>query len=35
MRFHVTDDPEEAVEHVIRARGTRAIHKLERESGIG
>ena len=35
MRFHVTDDSEEAVEHVIRARGTRAIHKLERESGIG
>ncbi len=35
LRFHVTDDPAEAVAHVIKARGTRAIHKLERESGIG
>jgi uncharacterized protein (TIGR00730 family) len=35
LRYHVTDDPQEAVDHVIRARGTRAIHKLERESGAG
>ena len=35
LRFHTTDDPAEAVAHVIKARGTRAIHKLERESGIG
>ncbi len=35
LRYQVTDDPKEAVEHVIRARGTRASHKLERESGIG
>jgi uncharacterized protein (TIGR00730 family) len=35
LRFHTTDDPTEAVAHVIKARGTRAIHKLERESGIG
>lgn len=34
LRFHVTDDPEEAVAHVIKARGTRAIHKLARESGV-
>jgi len=33
MRYYVTDDPAEAVDHVIRARGARAIHKLERESG--
>ncbi len=33
FRFHTTDDPAEAVAHVIKARGTRAIHKLERESG--
>ena len=35
MRFQVTDDPEEAVAHVIRARGTRASQKAERESEIG
>ena len=34
VRFHVTDDPEEAVAHVIRARGTRASQKVERESEI-
>jgi uncharacterized protein (TIGR00730 family) len=34
MRFQVTDDPEEAVAHVIKARGTRASQKLERESGV-
>jgi uncharacterized protein (TIGR00730 family) len=33
LRFHLTDDPAEAVDHVIRARGVRAIHKLERDTG--
>ena len=35
LRFHITDDPAEAVAHVIKARGTRANQKRERESGGG
>jgi len=35
VRFHVTDDPEEAVAHVIRARGTRASQKEKAERELG
>ncbi len=34
LRYHVTDDTREAVDLVIRARGTRAVHKLEHQSGL-